>query len=215
MSRAAGGKRRGWPLAAAVCLTLLLSGCAGTRYRYLSSTSTGTFLKIPGRWQVYQQSQILAHLDAVDPSVTKRQPLSFYVIFDADPTPSLDHDVATAAYPVGLVRVRNLSAEERDTFSLASLRNETVPVDDLLQSDSNSVNAISPARQITHGGLRGSHLEYGVNTGQTTFAADQIGLVDAATDTVWFLIIGCSTTCYRSNTAAIHRIADSWTVKGK
>src|ERR1700676_2735979 len=102
MSRSAGGERRGWPFAAAVCLALLLSGCAGTRYHYLSSSSTGTFLKIPSGWRVYQQPQILAHLDSVAPSATKRQPLSFYVIFDADPAPSLDHDISTAGHPVGL-----------------------------------------------------------------------------------------------------------------
>jgi hypothetical protein len=198
-----------------VGLALLLSGCAGTRYRYLSSTSTRTFLKVPSGWQVYPQHQILAHLDVAVPLAAKRRPLPFYVIFDADPAPSLDHDLATARYPLGEVRVRTLSADEHDSFSMASLRNESIPIDQLLQSDPNAVNVVAPPSLITHGGLRGSHLEYTVHTASASFTVDQIGMVDAPTHTVWFLIVGCSTTCYRNNEAAIHRVADSWTVRGK
>src|ERR1700682_1354147 len=123
MSRAAGGGRLSRLWIASAGLALLLSSCGGSRYHYLSSTATQTFLKVPSSWQVFQQKQILAHLDITDPSATQRQPLPFYVVFDADPSPSLDHDV-TGKYPLGVVRVRTLSSQERDSFSMASLRNE-------------------------------------------------------------------------------------------
>src|SRR5579859_28990 len=134
MSRATGGGRLSWLCAASAGLALLLSSCGASRYHFLSNTSTQTFLKVPSSWQVFQQKQILAHLDVTDPSATRRQPLPFYVVFDADPSPSLDHNV-TGKYPLGVVRVRNLSTDEHDSFSLASLRNEYVPVDQVLQSD--------------------------------------------------------------------------------
>src|SRR5579859_60659 len=215
MSRAAGGGRLSRLWAASAVLALLLSSCGGSRYHYLSSTSTHTFLKVPSSWQVFQQKQILAHLDVTDPTAAPQRPFPFFVVFDADPSPFLDHNVR-GNYPLGVVRVRTLSADERDTFSMASLRNEFVPVDQVLQSDPNAVSALTPPTSITHGGLRGSHLEFTVQVPSGgSFTYDQIGLVDAATHTVWLLVVGCNTTCYRSNEATIHRVADSWTVKGK
>jgi hypothetical protein len=32
---------------------------------------------------------------------------------------------------------------------------------------------------------------------------------------VWFLIVGCTSTCYQRYSGDIHRIVDSWIVEGK
>jgi hypothetical protein len=182
----------------------------------VSSTGTRTFFKVPSGWRVYSQNQILAHVDATDPSVQPRKPLAFFVIFDAAPSPSLDHDVTAAAYPFGMVRVRTLSTAEQDSFSLASVRNEVVNVDQLAQSDSNAISPLRPAALITRGDLRGSHLEFTVHgPGASNFTVDQVGLVDPATHTLWFAIVGCATSCYRANAPAIRRVIDSWTVERK
>jgi hypothetical protein len=195
---------------------LLLSACGGTKYHFVSSTSTETFLKVPSDWHVFSQPQILAHLDASDPTAKPRRKAPFFVIFDADPAPSLNHDPSSARYPFGLVRVRHLASDEQDSYSLASLRNEVLNVDQLQQASAGSVVAINPARLLTHRNLRGTHLEYTVHAPDgSNFTVDQVAFVDSPTHTVWLLFIGCATTCYRAHTASIHRVADSWIVKGK
>jgi hypothetical protein len=205
----------GWLLAALIGASVL-STCTGTKYNYVASTSTGTFFKVPGNWRVYRQQQILAHENAIDPAAASRPNFPFFVILDGDPAPSLDHDVTVANFPFGLARVRHLSVDEHDNFSLASLRNEVVNVDQLAASNANAVNVVRPTKLLVHGGLRGSQLEFTVHASATnSFTVDQVGFVDAPTRTVWLLIIGCSTACYKANAASIHRIVDSWTVRAK
>ncbi|MDQ6613507.1 MAG: hypothetical protein M3083_01775 [Actinomycetota bacterium] len=58
----------------------------------------------------------------------------FLVAFDADPLPSIDHNFRDSRYPWGLVRVRDLGLTEHDGYSLASLRNELVKVDNIAQT---------------------------------------------------------------------------------
>jgi hypothetical protein len=195
---------------------MVLSACGGSQYHFISSTSTQTYLKVPSGWHVYSQPQILAHLDAADPTAKPRHKAPFFVILDGDPAPSLDHDPRSSRYPFGLVRVRSLASSEQDTYSLQSLRNEVLNVDQLQQASPDAVAAIGPGRLITHGNLRGTHLEYTVHGPDgSNFTVDQVGFIDSPTRTVWFLFIGCATACYRTNAASIHRVADSWIVKGK
>jgi hypothetical protein len=209
-------RRRHRFVLAVLSLLLLVSACASTQYHFVSSSSTQTYLRVPSDWHIFSQGQIIAHLDQSDPTAKPRRKAPFFVVFDADPAPSLDHDPSSAHYPFGLVRVRNLASSEQDSYSLASLRNEVIPVDQLQQTSANGIVGLTPPKLLTHANLRGTHLEYSVHgTDGSNFTVDQVGFVDSPTRTVWMLFIGCSTTCYRTNATAIHRVADSWIVKGK
>ena len=89
--------------------------------------------------------------------------LRYLAIFDADPTPSLDHDLQTADHPFGVVRVRSLDIEERDTFSLAALRNEVIPIDEILDKELGDVEVVAGPHTITQkDGLRGTRIVYTV-----------------------------------------------------
>jgi hypothetical protein len=212
--RRRGVRRLLWLAAAVLSAALGVSACAGTGYSYVSSTSTRTFFKVPGGWRIFHRDQIASAQPGTSAAQLKSVP--FIVILDGDPQPSLGHDLATAQYPFGIARVRYLDLTEHDTYSLAALRNEIVHVDDLLNADANSVQVISSPKLIVHSGLRGSRLAYTVHppTGPA-FTAQQIGLVDSATHTVWFLLVGCQSQCYDRYRGTIGRIVDSWTVKGK
>jgi hypothetical protein len=191
-----------------------LSSCAGSGYSYVSSTSTRTFFKVPDAWRIFHRDQIVSSQPGTTPA--QLQAIPFIVIVDGDPRPSLAHDISTAQYPFGIARVRYLDLAEHDAFSLATLRNEIIHIDDLLNADANSVQVVSSPRLIVRGGLRGSRLAYTVHPpGGSSFTAQQIGLVDAQTHTVWFLLVGCQSQCYDHYRGAIGRVVDSWTVKGK
>ena len=198
--------------ALAVGVTLLgLGGCGSTRYTYVTSTSTRTFLKVPGGWKVFSQSDIRR-----SPSAAAGSSFPFMAAFDADPNPSVDHSFVSGSRPFGLVLVRDLSLSEHDQFSLATLRNTIVKVDDLITADPNAVQVLAPPALLTPHGLRGSKLEYTVHqTDGTSFTVDQVGLVDNPTKRVWFLIVGCSASCYPHYASQIRGVVASWTVEGK
>jgi hypothetical protein len=192
---------------------VLLSACGGSEYRYIKSSSNGTYFKVPKDWKVYDKETIV---EASGSNLSENQfdALRFMVAFDADPDPSLDHDLQTATKPFGLARVRQLSAQERLTFSLAALRNEIVPIDQILNEESGDIELLKEPEEIaTSSGARGTRLVYRVVTEDGSFTVDQTGLVDAKTQFVYFFIIGCESNCYDQHKQKISEIADSWTVK--
>jgi len=192
--------------------SVALTSCA-SQYHYVSNSSTGTFFKVPSAWRVFTKSQVLADPGQLGPRGASSD--RFLVEFDASPDPNAAHDFVTSSYPFGIARVRQLSLQEHDQYSLATLRNEVLPVDNLLNQDPNSVQVLSAPKLITHGGLRGTELEYTVHVNSETFTVEQIGYINTPTTNVWYLIVGCTTTCYQRYSGDIHRIVSSWLVEGK
>ncbi|MDQ4097998.1 MAG: hypothetical protein M3144_09050 [Actinomycetota bacterium] len=205
-------KAAGTALALGVAAAVLLTGCAGSGYTYVQSSANKTYFKVPEEWRVYNKDQVLG-LDRRRPSQEADPGLRYLAVFDADPNPSLEHDLQTATSPFGVVKVRQLSPEERDTFSLQSLRNEVVPIDDILEQEVGQIQLIKEPESIVKGGLRGSRLVYTVLTDNGSFAVDQTGLVDAGTNTLYFFIVGCESECFAANRRTISEVADSWTIK--
>lgn len=200
----------------AVIAALGLSACAGSGYSYVKSSSTRTYFKVPDDWKLYSREDVVNNerRDALTPALKEQYP--FLVVFDGSPNPSVQHDLSTATSPWGLARVRRLSASERDKFSLQVLRNEVIPIDQLANQD-NAIELVAEPKaiQLQHGG-RGARLVFRVNPPDSEpFSAVQIGMVDASTKTVWFLIIGCQVKCFNEHRRQIDEIADSWTVKEK
>ena len=193
-------------------LVTLATGCGGSGYTYVSSKSTKTFFKVPDSWEVFDKGEVLDNpgqylaADASD---------RFLVAFDGHPEPTLRHDFVTGNYPFGVARVRELGMEEHDQYSFMKLRNEIVPLDDLLQQNEGAVSLEAPAELLTREGLRGSKLEYTVHLQGGSFTMAQVGFVDTETRTVWFLAVGCSADCYRQHKGDIHRVLDSWRVEEK
>ncbi|GAC1601839.1 MAG: hypothetical protein NVS3B21_29660 [Acidimicrobiales bacterium] len=187
-----------------------VSACATSGTTYVSSPATQTFVKLPRGWKVFNQDDIRHQIRAEG-----SQPFPFLVAFDADAKPSIEHSFRSGDQPWGIARVRDLGMEEHDHFSLASLRNELVKVDDLAKADPNSIEVLATPRFLTRRNLRGTRLEYTVHGTGTDFTVSQSGFVDQSTRRVWLLILGCEASCYKRNATIIHRVVDSWTVEGK
>ena len=192
---------------------VLASGCASSGYKYVKASTNDAYYKIPKSWELFDKQQVIASTGA-QLSTEEENGLRYLAIFDADPKPSLDHDLQTAAHPFGVVRVRSLNIEERDTFSLAALRNEVIPIDEILDQELGDVEVVDGPHTLTQkDGLRGSRIVYTVQGKTNSFTVDQTGLVDSATNLVYFFIVGCDADCYAANRRTITEIADSWTVK--
>lgn len=202
----------GWLIVAALA-SVVLAGCTGSGFRYVKSSANATYFKVPKDWKVFDRDQVVGAVSQTEP-VDKSSGLKFLAIFDADPHPSLDHDLQTATHPFGLARVRELNLEERDAFSRADLRNEIVPIDDILDQKLGTVDLVTEPKSIVRPkGLAGTRLVYRISTSDGSFTVDQTGLVDPDHRLVYFFIAGCESECYASNRRTITEIADSWTIK--
>jgi hypothetical protein len=217
MTRLPGARsRRATTLVAAVAL--LAASCAGSGYRYVKDSSSTAIFKLPQAWRVFDEDQILTSTDIVASPQAKEAfaAATWMVAFDADPSPSLDHlfIFANAADdPNGFAQVRPLGVEERDAFSLATIRNALFDVD----GTQGGVQAelLSSEDLILDDGYHGLHVVFNVQDGDTFLTVNQVGLIDPATSTLYLFAIGCEAKCYLDHQGDIDEIAKSWTVKEK
>lgn len=193
---------------------LSASACEGSGYSYISNPSTKTYFRVPEAWGLFEQNEMMS---AGSPAISLESLQSasdlWVVAFDAAPSPDLDHVLATSSrHPTGYALVRPLTEEERDTYSLASLRNEVIPLDRLEEADGR-VEAVSEEDIELESGAHGSRLVNKIKVGEEFFTLDQTGLVDSGTHRVYVLVIGCKAACYEANKAVIDQVADSWTIE--
>jgi hypothetical protein len=208
------------PCLGAALLALLglfaLSACSsGYHYVKNGSNGSGTYFKLPESWRIYDQDAFVKsrHLSPTEAKNAKAS--SWTVAFDGSSRPTLRHfDAPAPKAPFGIAEVRTLGTQERDSFSLMSMRNYFVPVDDLLQSGVD----VQPLRldDFTRGGgFRGQRFtfEFTVPSSGQSVTVDQVAIVDAGTTRIHFLAVSCSSTCYTHEKDTINRVVDSWTVK--
>ena len=72
-------------------IALAGAGCRGSGYTYVTSTSTGTFFKVPDRWTVYDKKRVLEDTSPLRQTFAVSD--RFVVRFDAAPQPSLSHEL--------------------------------------------------------------------------------------------------------------------------
>jgi hypothetical protein len=210
---------------------ILLAGCT-SGYTYVTNSKTKTFFKIPDQWRLYSENEIFAsQIQGLSPQSEAAAKQSLWMVaFDADPHPSLDHlfqltsrcDAVKATspeklpigcYPEGFAQVRPLSENQRDALSLATLRNEIFPVDQLMTADPSSVEVLRQDDIVLGSGFHGSRYVMNVKRDDVFLTLDQTALVDPATRMLYLFAIGCEAHCYLAHQKTIDQIVRSWTVK--
>jgi hypothetical protein len=167
------------------------------------------FFKIPNGWRTYSQSNLKR-----DGLITNGLP--YLIAFDSSPKPDVSHLLDSSNYPWGLAEVNAVSSTDRLNFSLDSLLNSVIPVDQLQGGSGGSVSELSPSRVITRGTLRGVQVSLRVTvSGRPPLSYEQISLVNTATTKAWLLMVGCSPQCFAQHRGAIDRIVNSWIVKAR
>ena len=200
--------------AALFALALALTACQGSGFSYVSNSSTNTYFKVPEEWKLFDRNEMMSGgSPAISLQSIQSESDLWVVAFDAAPSPDLDNVLATSSqHPTGYALVRPLSEKERDTYSIASLRNEVVPLDRLEQADGR-VQAVSEKEIELESGAHGSRLVHKIKIGEEFFTLDQTGLVDSGTHRVYVLVIGCKAACYEANRSVIDQVAASWTIE--
>ena len=194
----------------------LVAGCS-SQYHYVKSSSDRTYFKVPSKWTLFDEKDILNGMGSNLTDAQRQHELdeNWRVAFDAAPKPTLRHLGATNAKdPAGIAVVRTLDFDSADSLSLSSLRNYFFDVDTALQDQTGEV--VSYDELQLNGGFHGSHLVANLTMSDgKAMTIDQTVLVDAATTKLYALLVSCSSTCYDRNSGDIKKVVDSWTVRDK
>jgi hypothetical protein len=194
---------------------VLLAACGGARYHYVKSSSNQTYMRVPSKWTLYDEDELLDNSEQSDEAKQQFKRLSWSVAFDASPRPSLDHLLSGSDHPTGLVQVRTLLPSERDSFSLADLRSLLLPVDPLSDEAQLSGDVeVLETNDVTRDGMHGSEMLLNLKTPEGDLVKwRQIAVVDSAVKKVHVLAVSCDAECYTANEDVITKVIDSWKVK--
>lgn len=196
-----------------------LSACLGDGYSYFRHTagSSLTYFKLPTSWHTFSQSQILA---AQGQQTSSFGPGAWTLAFDGSARPAVDDIFSpNSDGPTGLVRVRQLSPSEQDSYSLSDLRSELLGTDPLAGDSTpgkSSFNVLSFELVREPGGFHGMHMVVDVQSGGAApYRLDQVSLLDGYSQWVYVLGVGCNRICFERNQGAIDQVVSSWTVKSQ
>ncbi|HSH61536.1 MAG TPA: hypothetical protein VK988_18200 [Acidimicrobiales bacterium] len=217
MSTAPWRRRRcGWVAGSLLATSLIASAsCGSPKYHYVKNSSERTYVRVPHDWALFDEEEITKRLDQSREAKEAYNRLTWSVGFDAAPRPSLDNILSPKAdHPTGLVQVRTLSPEERDEFSLASLRSLLLEFDPLGERGTSGVEVLGSRDVDRPGGLHGNEFVVNLRTTEGTRVKwHQIALVDSAVRKVHVLAISCEDDCYTANEKVIDQVISSWQVK--
>jgi hypothetical protein len=199
----------------ALASMFLLAACTSS-YTYIKNSSVKTYFKVPNEWRIFDENEIFkTQISGLSPQGEAAAKASIWMVaFDAAPKASLDHFFSgSSPYPAGFAQVRQLSDEQRDSISLASIRNAVFPLNQLQVQDATSVEVLQNEDIVLEGGIHGSRIIFNVRLGDTFYTANQTGLVNPQTSRLYLFIIGCEARCYLNHKRTIDEIVKSWTVK--
>lgn len=208
--------RRGYRFLSAIATAGLLTvACSGTGFRYVSNSDTQTFFKVPEGWRVYDQQEIFGGTIGGSQQGAQLAESSLWMVaFDAGTTQTVGALIdPRAEHPRGFANVRLLEAAERDVFSLRTIRNMVIPVDQLEADTQGRAEVLYEEELVLDGGFHGTRLLVRAQLNEGEVVIDQTGIVDPATRTVYLFVIGCGLECFDANLETIREVADSWTVK--
>ncbi len=102
--------------------------------------------------------------------------------------------------------------DERQTYSLSSLRTEILANDPLASDSPDKVLGYSEFTGPS--GLRGSRMLVDIPLSSGKFVTfDQVAEVDAGTNWVFVIAVGCTVTCWRHYGGIVKQVMNSWTVR--
>jgi hypothetical protein len=223
-SRRTSWSRRASIWAGLITAFVLVSGCAGPAYTYVTNSADHTYLKVPNTWRPIDQKAIDDAL-GLDTTVADSQRGLWLAGYDADVAPSPDHLFGAAATaPATLIGVQEVPESARGSYSLDKLRDLFYPVSPAgqQQAAADPTSAVSDITVmsddvLTPGtGVRGVHtvFRYRVANGPLQVMDQTLYLNDDASK-LYLFFVRCSTECYQQRQKEITSVVSSFTVREK
>jgi hypothetical protein len=145
---------------ASFCAILAVS-CAAPQYQYVRDSHTRTAFRVPTTWTIFDKQAVLGLPPG--PQASTPDPIEWLVGIDGAPQASVGHVLDThnlaSDEPQGIGLVRELSFSERDTASIAYLRNFLFPIDQLIQNESDAA-VVSYDDKLDQNGFRGIQMVF-------------------------------------------------------
>ena len=200
-------------------LSIVLSGCLSSSFAYFSHRSHGTVLyfKLPAKWTIFTAKQLVEASNGPlsQTQINQIEQGQWEMSFSAAPHPSSKQlIVENSSYPNGLVFAKQLSTNDRDGLSYASIRAEILGQDPLSSSSTSPFNVLNYNEFTRAGGYRGSRLVTNISDAHgliETFA--QVVAVDPKTNFIYGLGIACRASCWGPNSGLINQVLNAWNVK--
>jgi hypothetical protein len=217
------GRRLALPVALLSISALVLSSCISSGFTYISRRSPDATIlgfKLPSGWKTFNTQQSLEALNGPISSAEAKNIAQgrWTEAFSAapKPNPNFDQTFETSKYPVGFAEARPLNADERDSWNFSSMRSEILGTDPLASSQTPDPFHVTAYSEFgsTSDGIRGSRLTTNITlaSGATT-TISQIVEVDADTNWVFAITVGCAASCWGPNSGEINQVLKSWSVK--
>jgi hypothetical protein len=195
-------------------LGVVLSGCAAPQYTYVANSGESTYFKVPNGWHQIPPSSL---------SKAMQQDLGssagWAVAYEAgDPTAN-DFLSFGDNRPFVFALVGQLDSTTSQSLSYDALKDYLLPVTSTARQSVPTGYPLTNFAQIrdqtlTPGdGVHGVRetFDYTLSGAADTF--DEVALTNADQNTVYFLLLHCTTSCYNSDQTQINQVMSSFTVR--
>jgi hypothetical protein len=209
--------RRRWVLVLSlVCAGLLVSGCLGSAFSYVSHRSPDgsiLYFKLPSNWKVYDTKQVVSSGNGpLGPSEVKQLADGAWLeAASGAPQPSLGAAMTIGRrWPTATIFAKPLTPTSEDTLSYRTMRAAILGTDPLTTTKGFQVLSYAPF--VSTDGVRGVKLVVNITSVKPTRTFGEV--VEADRQGAWeFAIgIGCQVSCWGVNSGTIRQILSSWTV---
>jgi hypothetical protein len=201
----------------AVVTAMLLSSCLSAGFTYINHRNpdgTNMYFKVPSGWTVYDAKQVLESQNGpLGPAQLKQLTTGQWIdAFSASPKPTVSSALGLGSrYPTGIADAELLSADARDQLSFSAMRAALLGTDPLTATSGFQV--LNYTEFTGPGGVRGIKLVTNINDKNPVKTFGQVVAVDAQTNWLYAIGVGCEISCWGSFAGVITQVLKSWTVK--
>jgi hypothetical protein len=195
-----------------------LSACqVRSGYQYISHRSSdgvNMYFKAPVQWTIFDTKAVIeAENGPLGPTQQKQIAGGEWVeTLSAQPNVSVKDTLGIGKrYPSAIVVARPLGATERDNLSFMEMRTQLLQTDPLTATSGYDV--ISYNEFTGPNGVRGVRMVVDITSGSPVRTFGQITAVDADTNWIFSMGIGCEASCWGLNASSITSVLNSWTIK--
>ncbi len=196
----------------------VLSGCQlGASFQYVSHRApdgVDLYFKVPPHWAIFNTNQVIEAQNGKLGPTQLKQIESGEWIETMSPRPGVtakDSIGIGKRYPSAVVESRQLGESERDDLNFSAMRSELLGTDPLTATSGFQV--LSYSEFTAPGGIHGIKMIVNITGSSPVLTFGQVTAVDADTNWIFAVGVGCQASCWGANASAVTQILNSWTLK--